>query len=351
MTFPSSPTQGQQYTNGVGEVWTYKGSGWKKSTVTLQTITQNVTWLVGSDFSTLNAAVTALKSYFITSGVTITIQLPTGLSTLSAPLIGYKGPGSVKLKGATMTGAFPNASAFTVSGYDSTARGNDKGTNHTLCMSRFGSQIYAPNMNAISSDNNGNFDDIEDLYIYGDGTNGIGLRQSEGWATNLSQVVFGKFSRGIQVDQSGRVTCDANESAIFGCADNLWCFYGSIIANGITCIGGTNDGVNATNNSYVQVANSTIAGNGGNGITATDGAYIDASSAIFRKSSIGNGQHGIKSTTGSNVNAPGSTANGQASTSYYASYNGYINATGYLNTPTADPSFNTVGNNNACISG
>jgi len=216
-------------------------------------------------------------------------------------------------------------------------------------MARFGSQLYAPGMGAIVNGIGGNIDYLEDLYIYGDNTNGTGLMQKENRASVLTRVVIGKFDRNIGVDSGGRIS--GNDVVVFGANDigvNL--FFGSLNIAGFGSLGNLNHGVQSANNGFCGVSGSVVAGNGGNGLTVVDNGYAEVTSAVFRKSGVANGGYGIRASGRSTVKATGITANGNGGGADFSAVEGsYINATSYVNASTFDPTANTVGNANSYI--
>lgn len=352
MTFPTSPTVGQVYATTKGDRWEWTGNGWRKSTVNLKTITQDTTIIVGSDYPTLDAAVAALKNFYIVPNVVLTIQLPVGLSTLSTPGVGYAGPGVIKLKGATMLGAFPTISDISVSGYNLASRNADMAANHALCIARFASHIYAPGMDGIVCNQDGRFDYIEDVYIYGDGTNGNGLVVSASQSTTVTRVATGKFGNGIYIHSAGRLSGTAGTILTFGNANQgVNCLYGSMYCGSFQSYGNGGSGLSAQNNGFIGSPSLKAAGNAGNGVLSSDASYVEVTSAVLRKSTIGNGGYGLRAVNGGQIYATGVDAVNQASTSFYAAKRGFIDASGALGSPSFNPTANTEGNNHAYICG
>lgn len=371
MAFPPSPVQGEIYNTIRGEIWEFDGNGWIKPTVNLKMITSDRTFLIGSDFATLNDAMDGLSHYYINPGVTVTIQLSAGLHTLTKTITGHNSPGRVRIKGAAGV-SFPGAGSWAVTGSNSGGiissnnghRDSNRSDNHTMCMSAFPSQIWANGFSAFTLDLRGTVDIIEDVYIYGNSANlnslGVGIEVASSVAILLSNVVVGKFNIGIRTRSNGRINMVRNAEsgvatgkvAVFGCnSHGVVSLYGSVWLEDLASYGNGGNGVDCSNNGFVACNNGRLAGNGGDGVNCYEWGYVECSGAVFHSStnSVVNSNRGIFCKNAS-VNANGANIKNHSGTSLYANRNGFIDFFNGTGTGTTfSPTANTTGNSRSYI--
>lgn len=352
----------------------FNGTIWQQALVILTPIIKTVHG-VGADFADLNAAFTWLSNYRIAQTGSVTFQLAGGVGASASIYNGsgntvvfdHPDSGRVIIRGATMTGAFPTYSAWSITGSSSGARATDNVTNLAMLRTRYATELKFAAGAYMDLRGSPTF---QDLLLTGDGTTVIdGMYCRFGAASLVRVSAHGFGRRGITVAAGyiGAENVSGSGCAISGISAEINGAIGMVsgellgmsnTTNGILALSGSDirqvdgatmsalgnggSGVDAEETSAIITQSGSRSNtNGGSGWVALDNSYVEAGSTT----ATGNANYGYYSQGASRINAFGATATGNGVGGISANQGSANLATSL--TGTLSPASNTVGNGNS----
>ncbi|HEY2210284.1 MAG TPA: hypothetical protein VGH62_01450 [Bradyrhizobium sp.] len=331
------------------------------------------------DFATLTDAFYWLSKYRITQTGSVIFNIRAGQFSYGATNLVFDHPNAdrVTINGTTLLTAPITTTTFGFTGFSSTARATDRGTQLTALRAVYATELQFTggagiivkrggsiwNRLLITGDRTGSVDaalfyaqaqvTVGDISAANGGGAGIAAVGGGAAITVTNQISgSGCVTTGIAVSDSGDILF-GNTAKLYGVTNDAYgirATAGTIRANstGIACSQGNGaHGIAGDTNGIVESASGSISQtNGGNGAYASSGRCIFGAGCTFRN----NGQYGAQAVELADMVTPQSAFSGNTTGSAAASNMAKVNASGSTGvTGACSPAANTLGNQNSIV--